>query len=338
MNSEWLGTAGDRLTRSWDQLNQAFHHFSDPQRVQKLRYGVYMLAALWLAISLSQLVWELLPQPFPAELPSQIANPIQQAVSSTGSRQLDVEVMAAWQLFGSLAAPVVKEPVKQPELTAATSLEGIEKNARETRLALKLQGVVASSDPDIAQAVIEHKNKQARYRIGDKLPVGGRVSVAKILADRVVLDNAGKYELLKLFDKDGLSAQPLSAAAEPAAPRKTVDNRQNQNVAEMAQQYRQRLYRDPTSLAQVVRISAVRDGDQLRGYRVSPGSDRDQFEQLGFRPGDVVTSVNGIALTDPGKAMELYRIMRSATEASFDVARGDENLTISVSFDAADTQ
>ena len=71
---------------------------------------------------------------------------------------------------------------------------------------------------------------------------------------------------------------------------------------------------------------------------MSPGRDRAQFEQMGFKAGDVVTGVNGIVLTDPGKAMELYRVMRSAQEASFDVQRGGETLNISVSFAGGDAQ
>ena len=74
----------------------------------------------------------------------------------------------------------------------------------------------------------------------------------------------------------------------------------------------------------------IDDGGRLRGYRVSAGKDRKQFESLGFKPNDIVTGVNGIELTDPGKAMELYRIMRSAEEASFNVERDGEELTLVV--------
>ena len=67
------------------------------------------------------------------------------------------------------------------------------------------------------------------------------------------------------------------------------------------------------------------------------GRDRKQFEALGFQPNDVVTGVNGIELTDPGKAMELYRVMREANEASFDVLRNGEQLNLVVQLQATDT-
>ena len=48
--------------------------------------------------------------------------------------------------------------------------------------------------------------------------------------------------------------------------------------------------------------------------------------------------LHGIELTDPGKAMELYRVMRSAEEASFAVRRGEEELTLVVGLQKPDGQ
>ena len=55
---------------------------------------------------------------------------------------------------------------------------------------------------------------------------------------------------------------------------------------------------------------------------------REQFEELGFKANDIVTAVNGIELTDPGKAIKLYEVMRSADEASFEVLRNGESVMV----------
>ena len=104
----------------------------------------------------------------------------------------------------------------------------------------------------------------------------------------------------------------------------------------MAENYRNRLYTNPQSLADVVKIAAVRQDGQLQGYRVSAGRDAEQFKSLGFEANDIVTAVNGIELDDPGKAVELYKIMRSAEEASFNVRRGEENVTLVVGLKTPD--
>ena len=84
-----------------------------------------------------------------------------------------------------------------------------------------------------------------------------------------------------------------------------------------------------------MRISAVREEGVLRGYRVTPGQHREQFEQLGFRPGDLVVAVNGLSLSDPANTMRLYQAMRSASEVSFDLLRGAESVALSVRLDDA---
>ena len=114
--------------------------------------------------------------------------------------------------------------------------------------------------------------------------------------------------------------------------------RPDTSATELARSYRQRLYQNPQSLAEVVTVSAVRENGELLGYRIAPGKDREQFEQLGFKPGDMVTGVNGIALDNPANTVRLYQTMRSASEAVFDLKRDDQPLTLSVSLDSGTVQ
>ena len=74
----------------------------------------------------------------------------------------------------------------------------------------------------------------------------------------------------------------------------------------------------------------MRENGELRGYRIAPGKEQDQFELLGFRSGDLVTSVNGIELNDPANTIRLYQTMRSAGEAVFELQRDNQPVTVSV--------
>ena len=111
--------------------------------------------------------------------------------------------------------------------------------------------------------------------------------------------------------------RPHRSAPAPASPAAATDG----SASDVAKAYRARLYDNPQSLAEVVTVSAVRENGELLGYRIAPGREREQFEQLGFRPGDTVTSVNGISLNDPANTLRLYQTMRTATEAVFDLRR-----------------
>jgi len=73
-------------------------------------------------------------------------------------------------------------------------------------------------------------------------------------------------------------------------------------------------------LQQAKAIPSFENG-AMTGYRivqVSPGS---IYEQLGVRPGDVVTSVNNTPVTDPGKAMAMLNDLKSARQVQITVKR-----------------
>ena len=58
--------------------------------------------------------------------------------------------------------------------------DGIEAGAQETRLALKLTGIIASTSDGLGSAMIEAKKQQELYVVGDALPANGKVTLAKI--------------------------------------------------------------------------------------------------------------------------------------------------------------
>ena len=104
-----------------------------------------------------------------------------------------------------------------------------------------------------------------------------------------------------------------------------------QERGRLATNYRDQLYSDPQSLAGLVSISAVQADGNLKGYKVSPGRDAAQFTALGFEAGDIVTAVNGYALSDPSNTLRLYQLMRDATDATFDIDRKGSPVSINVS-------
>lgn len=336
MPAKWLSNSSSMSGRVMPGLERALHSLAQPEVIRRIRQALVALLALWAVIALSRLIWALVPTQAadPAgSLPATavIINPLSEAAPEAAAEAVDVQRMMAWHLFGEAGAVA---PVVVEEPAAAAEREGIEKGARETRLDLKLRGIVASTEDGLGYAIIEYKSDQNIYAVDDRLPVSGQVILAKVMPGQVVLDNGGTYELLQLFEDSSLDKQVVSRPA-PSQSRQaraaTVDIRSDADASALARNYRERLYQDPQSLAEVVAVSAVRENGELLGYRVAPGKDQAQFEQLGFKAGDMVTSVNGIALSDPANTVRLYQAMRSASEAVFDLERNNQQLTISVS-------
>jgi general secretion pathway protein C len=299
----------------------------------------------WALLALAQLLWALLPRAQPVALPGDIINPLPRGGAAGESRaEVDIEALRSWQLFGDPGAAPAEAEAAALEAVAGSDRDGIEKDARETRLNLTLRGIIAYTADGLGSAIIEHQSRQGVYAVDDTLPVPGKVVLAKVMPGQVVLDNGGNYELLTLYKESELDGQLRRTAVAPAVTpsagaARQVDVRADPEATELAGEYRQQLYQNPQSLAELVRISPVREDGQLRGYRLAPGQDQAQFQRLGFRAGDLVVAVNGLSLSDPANTMRLYQAMRTATEVEFELQRDGQSLAVRVSLgDAAADQ
>ena len=294
MPTDWLGNASAVSGRAGVALMGALNAMAQPHRARRIRQVILLLVVVWMLLSLTRLLWALVPNAENTNVvPSTVINPLSASSSRAIVAPVDIDRMVAWHLFGEAGATA------QAVIEAATevetdSREGIEDGARQTNLQLKLRGIVASTEDGLGYAIIENANQQAIYMVEDKLPVRGNVVLAKVM--------------LMLFEESTLgTAEPMSAPTAAPAVSENIDKRGDDQATRLAQSYRQRLYQNPQSLAEVVNVSAVRENGALLGYRVSPGKDQEQFAQLGFKMGDVVTSVNGVSLDNPTNTMVLFQ-------------------------------
>jgi general secretion pathway protein C len=266
-----------------------------------------LLVAL-LAQSLAQLTWQVLPSQPAAPLVMPRAA-LQSNVGQT--RHTDISRIGQWHLFGEIqkAAP---KPIAQVI------------DAPDTRLNLKLRGLLASSDPVAARAIIaDGKGVEEAYKVGQKLP--GNATLREIYADRVILEYRGRLEALRL-PKDALTSGVVTQKA--ASNTQRASNRQVKQAgtadnAALLRQYRDALINRPQTLMNLVNASPVMDkaSGKLRGYRIRPGKDRKLLGRFGLRSGDVVTSVNGVSLDNPIKALEIMRDLSTATSIMLNVER-----------------
>jgi general secretion pathway protein C len=322
-----------------DQFRRQVTRLSVPAALRRLQWGLLACLSMWIAVSIASLIWSLWSGPAAPEIMAPIVNPPSQTNRGEEVVTLDVGSMLGLGLFGN---PVNVTGQAEAVAQTASDRDGIEAGAKETRLDLTLVGTLVTSTDGLGTAVIEARKTQTTYAVGDSLPVSGDVTLAKVLTKQVVLNNGGQYELLTLFEDNPLSkAVRVSAvqgepdntppsAVDPSATSSGVVIDSPEATA-IAATYRERLYSEPESLARAVKVSAVNNENGIYGYRVAPGSDATAFKALGFESGDIVTAVNGLDLSDPANTVSLYQSMRDATEATFDIKRGDTTLTLSVS-------
>ena len=275
---------------------------------KRLPVLVMLLLTAFLAQSLALITWELLPQQTqePLQVPVSVGR---DAISSAGpSSQDDIARISQWHLFGDVKK-VIAAPVAQVV------------DAPDTQLNLKLHGLLSSTDPVAARAIIaDSKGNEEAYAVNDNLP--GKAILREIYADRVILEYRGRLETLRL-PKDTLANSGVTvrafdiSQARPSQQASTADN------TALLRQYRDALLNNPQSLMNLVNASPVTDKStgRLKGYRIRPGKDRKLLGRFGLKSGDVVTGVNGVALNNPIKALEIMRDLSTSNAVTLEVER-----------------
>ncbi|MDC3332891.1 type II secretion system protein GspC [bacterium] len=284
--------------------------------VKVIQKAAFILLAVWLVIALSQLVWVLIPDESPSNIVPAAVVPVVKSNSST----IDLDGLKALDVFGA-AGLVAMSPIDD-----VPASDDVDLDAKRTRLDISLEGVANSSVPEEAVAIVVYQGKHEQYFLGDKLPVSGRVILAKVLSDHVIIDNNGTYESVWLYEEGKLAISANKPSLKSTAGRST-----SKKLTSTAERYRKKLYSNPQSLMNVVRVQAARKNNQMIGYRVRPGTDKELFDSFGFKPNDIVTSVNGIMLNEPSSNLKVYKLMRTAQEATFMIDRNGVSQEIVVS-------
>jgi general secretion pathway protein C len=213
---------------------------------------------------------------------------------------INVQSVASAHLFG-IAAP---EPGLQDP-----------NNAPPTTANLVLAGTIATQDPTHGVAIISDGGPSKVYSVGDNLS-GFRLH--SVYLDHVILDRGGSLETLSLPRQ--LLPSHVAATRSGAPP--AVEN------------LKRLVAQDPNILAQVMRAVPSYDSaaGKLRGFRIYPGKNRSAFNNLGLRPGDLVTAINGSPLDDPQRGQEIMNTVETADRATVTIERGGQaqDLTLNI--------
>lgn len=299
-----------------------------------------LLLVVWLSHSLARIFWLLLPSPQIPPASVAMLAPATVPSSTGGTGNVDINNLKSLTPFGSQA---VVEAVPEQQAAAA----GIENDASDTQLSLILRGVLGSNNETASRAIISSGDRNEVYAIGDKLPVGNNVTLAKVLDVRVILNNNGNYESLWLFKEDPNAPKIASTYYQPPEPVGNAYTREGGYSQPPFQQQPQIYSRNPgyspsgeapgqgmaevgKTLADVVAMSIHRENGQVVGYKIRPGRNAEMFNSLGLQTDDIVTAVNGVPLTSPGKIMEIYKNMSNATSANLEIKRGGSVINLDV--------
>src|SRR5262245_16510297 len=180
----------------------------------------------------------------------------------------------------------------------------------------KLLGVYYSEDEKYSSAIIADDHGDADvYTVGQAL--GARYKLDSIKPTLVLIKTGERLEKIELPQEGdtGGGGQTRVARAAPMQRQPPPGSQTNQLEEALAGAQMN------TPLTDLIRPQPVyADGKQL-GYRVYPGRNRQQFTKLGLKPGDLVTQINGAALDDPARGLEIFKTLEEGNQVSVTVER-----------------
>lgn len=258
---------------------------------------------------LALITWRMTPRPdLPAAPAAQSFVP--QGTDATTAIAASWDI-AKWHLFGQAPAP---DAIAPPIPVALP----------ETRLNLVLRGLVTADTPQGGGAIISADNRTENYyTAGSSLP-GGAI-LESIHADHVVIKRGQSRELLSL-PKDQLNGDSRAAAAPQ------VGGAFPTAAGVPMRSLRDQLLQNPATFSDFISISPHTEHGRFTGYALSPGRNPALFAQTGLRPGDIVTSINGVVLDRPDKALNALRGLSDAQQASLTILRNNQIQSVMLDF------
>jgi general secretion pathway protein C len=211
---------------------------------------------------------------------------------------------------------------------------------QKTSLPLALMGIMYSPGAlglRWSVAIIRDTEDKSMGAFG----VGGKVheaTLTEIQETRIYLDNAGKTEFLDLLDAKNDSSQtptPAPVAAGTPAPggdalSQEMDRgirKTGEHSYEIQRQTLESVLGNMNLLSRSARIvPEIKDGKSagFRLYSVRPDG---PFAKIGMQNGDVISSINGLEITSPEKALEVYAKLKSASHLSLGLERNGQKVT-----------
>lgn len=250
-------------------------------------------------------------------------------------RDKDAGAVAERNIFCSScgSAPAVAEVKTPPE-------EGLPLTKLPLVLVATFAGVAGGGEATISDA----RGRAGLYAVGDRIPGAG--PVRRVSAQTVAFMNEASLHLERIdlvsttaapVAKPAAASAPAAKPAPPAGPDgellaevdravKRVDDRHFQVDRSLVN----KLLADPMALMRSARVSPAVDNGRPSGFRLAGIRDGSLVTKIGLQNGDVIQSINGLALTSPDNVLDAYTRLRSASSLAITVARGGAPIELQV--------
>jgi general secretion pathway protein C len=241
----------------------------------------------------------------------------------------DFEEILKRNIFCSTCPPILPAPVTD------TIGPPVDPPPQRTTLPLKLLAIMYApepADPRWSMAIIRDTDEKT----SGAFSIGGKVreaTITDISAVRVDFEVQGRKEYLELFDK-GPAATPAPVAAVSAPPSDPLMaeldkglKKTGEHTFEVQRSAVDSLLGNMSVLSRSARIvPEIKDG-RAAGFRLFSVRPDGPFAKIGLQNGDVISAINGLDMSSPDKALEVYTKLKSASHLSVGLERNGQKIT-----------
>ena len=238
-----------------------------------------------------------------------------------------VEEILNRNIFCSTCPPILGGKEEAPGVPVVPPLQ-------RTSLPLKLLAVMyAPTDPRWSMAIVRDNDDKSvgPYGVGSKLR---EATIDEIDETRAYLDfGGGRREYLELLDPPP-NAPAAAVAAAPAAPKdplaEALDKgikKTGPNSFEVQHSTLDALLGNMGALAKAARIVPEMKDGKSAGFRLLAIKPDGPFGKIGLQNGDIISAINGLDMTSPDKALEVYTKLKTANHLSVGLERNGQKIT-----------
>ena len=188
-----------------------------------------------------------------------------------------------------------------------------------TPLNLTLIGTLEQARPQVARAIVRvGTGTEDVYRVGDRIPVASvavPVVVQAIHSDHVILARAGRLEILTLPFAEHLTARVPADVTPRGSGRDTVQEFEHWRFS-------------PEQILDSVHARFIESKGVLQGIEIRPLRNARAFNRSGFRPGDVIVSVEGMPVSALDSTDGLLTQLMHHTSVRVQVQRNGQEIIV----------
>lgn len=196
-----------------------------------------------------------------------------------------------------------------------------------SKLNAKLIGTVVSEVENFSFAVILNTatNETGIYHVNDMLL--NEAKVLKIERSRVIIFRNGVQESLVVYEEDfassGEQVASLPQTTQPFDVRQEGANRYVISKDEV-----ERSTQNLGKLMTEARLVPNLEGGKINGYKIFAIKPDSLYTKIGLQNGDIIYKVNGIDISDPERAFQLFQQLKNERYFQVEVVRNNQRQTL----------